>query len=313
MTPPVSRPSPAPAHANDETIDVYDQQGRVVKVPRGEWREKVLQPNLEAAKQDLDQLYGLLVASIVDGFAADVVEPAIFLAENDPSPSRGAALLGAVYLACDRLDDADRALTESLEKHGRESLVLCNLARVYEGRDDDARAGDLLWEALTVDPNQDFGFAWFLDRARLKGGDEGTRDACERVAELPGSWRARVVRAGYALKHKQFDEAARFHDEAIAMAPRPAPSDLLLQMSGDLGKAGRLQELADRVAPLFVAEHHDFFAGANLMKAYLGLERRSDAQAIFDALCKEDRPDWSERIENWRAILGAVTPGAVQA
>lgn len=313
-----STPRPKPRmfqspEVEDDSVEVYDARGRVVRVPKSEWREKVLLPTLEEAKSDLERLYGVIVAALTDGYASEVLPYAHFLAERDPSPARGAALVGAVHLATNALDEAETVLERSLASDGRDALVLANLARVHEARGDDERVGTLLWEALTLDPNHGFTFGWFVDRARQKGGPEGTRLACETVAALPGSWRARLVRAGYSLAHGNFAEASRYHDEALAMAPDPIPSDLLLQMSGDLGKAGQFETLVTRVRPRFRPDLHDFFVGANLMKAYLGLERRVDAEEVFDALCKEERPDWHDRLEQWRAMLGAVRPGAASA
>lgn len=313
-----STPRPKPRmfqrpEVEDDSVEAYDARGRVVRVPRSEWLEKVLVPTLEEAKEDLERLYGVIVAALTDGYAADVLPYAHFLADRDPSPARGAALVGAVHLAMNAVDDAERVLEASLARDGRDALVLANLARVFEARGDDERVGTLLWEALTLDPNHGFTFGWFVDRARQKGGPEGTRMACETVAALPGSWRARLVRAGYSLAHGRFDEAATYHAEALALAPDPIPSDLLLQLSGDLGKAGQFETLVTLVRPRFRTDLHDFFVGANLMKAYLGLERPHEAEAIFDALCKEERPDWQDRLEQWRAMLGAVKPGAARA
>lgn len=311
MTP---RAATTPRNDDDETtMEVFDPQGRVVRVSRDSWRDGVLLPTLEAAKGDEERLYVIVVAAVSDGFAEAVVPFAEYFARTCTSPLRGAGLLGAALIACGRLDDAGAVLSEATRDHGEDAIVFCNMARVHEGLNDEEKAGEMLWKALTLDPNQDFGFAWFLDRSRGKGGHEATRAACERVAALEGAWRARVILASYALKHGDADSAARLYAEAIAMAPKPVPSDLLLQMSGDLGKAKKLQELVDRVAPLFDPKEHDFYAGANLMKGYLGLDRRDDAQKIFDVLCKEERADWQERLENWRAILAAAAPNAPQA
>ncbi len=297
----------------DDSVEAYDAHGRVVRVPRAEWREKVLLPTLEEAKVDLERLYGVIVAALTDGYAEDLLPYALFLAERDPSPARGTALVAAVHLAMNALDDAEAVLERSLAEHGPDALVLANLARVHEGRGNEERVGTLLWDALTLDPNHGFTFGWFMDRARAKGGPEATRIASETVGALPGSWRARLVRAGYSLAHGRFEEAGGYHDEALAMAPDPVPSDLLLQMSGDLGKAGRFDTLVALVRPRFRPEIHDFFVGANLMKAYLGLERREAAVEVFDALCNENRVDWHDRLEQWRAMLGAVAPGVARA
>src|SRR2546422_10217541 len=60
---------------------------------------------------------------------------------------------------------------------------------------------------------------------------------------LPGSWRAQLWLARSALQSRQLDQALALYRESLSRAGKPAPANLLQQMSGDLGNAGHLPEL----------------------------------------------------------------------
>ncbi len=98
---PRSKAAPPPAQttaADGPLMRVYDQFGRAVSIGRESWRKDVLLPNLAANRDKPAVLYGLVVGALNDGFAADVLESARFLAANDAQPPRGAAVLGVVLL-----------------------------------------------------------------------------------------------------------------------------------------------------------------------------------------------------------------------
>src|SRR2546428_2796729 len=64
-------------------------------------------------------------------------------------------------------------------------------------------------------------------------------------------WRAQLWMARHALKHRDPAGALNLYQQSLAAAPSPAPHDLLLQMSGDLGNAGHLAEILNLVLPRF--------------------------------------------------------------
>src|SRR5262249_32081905 len=68
-------------------------------------------------------------------------------------------------------------------------------------------------------------------------------------------------------------------------------------LSGDLGNAGRLAELVERLAPRVSPERHGLAVGNNLLKAYLDLRRPGPARALLDALFAQGRPDWRQTLD----------------
>jgi tetratricopeptide (TPR) repeat protein len=290
--------------ANDPNmIRLFDQYGRELFITRQEWRDKVLLPNLEAAGDNPDDLYSVIIGGLQEGFAADVVGYAERLREIDPIAERSATIVGVIYMELNRLDDAQRVFDEYIAEHGEDGVVLVNLAKVYQRRGDSDRAEKTLWHALELDPNQDNGLEWYAAIYYERGGQAAQDDAYRRVAAMPRSWRARLWLARNALQQKLFQFAEVLYTEAIAAAGRPVPSDLLMQMSGDLGNGGYLAEAIRLTEPHFDPAVHGLAVGNNLIKAHLDLGQIPEAKRVLEQLHAQKRPDWREALEFWDGEL----------
>jgi len=307
-----------PDPANDPNlIQVYDSYGRKLYITREQWRDHVLLGNLEKAHDNPEQLYGLLVGALRDGFAADVISFAEQLQRVDSIPSRGATILGIVYMENSRLEDAERVLKDYLLAHGDDGTVLTNLAKIYSRLGDETLAQSTLWRAMEVDPNQENGLGWFIAEHNDRGGEVAALAAYRRVAELPQSWRAQLWLARHALQSKDLAAAANLYSTALARSGRPVPTDLLMQMSGDLGNSGHLTEIIRLVGPHFEPAIHGLQVGNNLIKAHVDLGHLDAAQEILGQLYALARPDWRETLSFWDTAVAkarlAEKPAPVQA
>lgn len=284
-------------------IRVFDKYGREMFITREEWRDNILKGNIEKAWDNPDELYSLIFQSLHDEFVQEVVEASEQLHRIDPVPSRGATVLGIVYMKTGRLDDAEQVLKDHNEKHGEDGSVLTNLAKVYAERDQHELSEQTLWHALEVDPNQDNGMGWYEVIHRERGGVEAGQDALRRIAAIPKSWRAQLWLARAALEAGKLDAALDFYKESLSRVESPAPVDLLKQMSGDLGNNGYLNEIIEWVEPGFEAEVHGLLVGNNLIKAHLDLGNLVAARFILDQLYALKRPDWRDTLNFWDTEL----------
>jgi hypothetical protein len=95
------------------------------------------------------------------------------------------------------------------------------------------------------------------------------------------------------------EQALAYYHEALSRITKPAPADLLMQISGDLGNAAHLPELLQLAEPHFVAEIHGLPVGNNLIKAHLDLGQLDAARRIVDQLYALKRLDWQKTLSFW--------------
>lgn len=297
--PPRQTLPPVDPSKDPDMIRVYDGFGRELFIQKTKWRDEVLIPNIQKVWDKPDELYNMIVTALGDGFRSHVVDATKHLFEIDPIKSRAACIWGIVLMEEERLDEAEKVFRGYIEEHGEEGVILNNLAKVYSKRGNTRRAEDLLWHALEVDPNQDNGFGWYVETFRERGGEDAALDAMRRVALLPRSWRAQLWLARQALASRDLEKAMALYAEATARAGDPVPTDLLMQMSGDLGNHAHLPELIRLTESRFKVEVHGLTVGNNLIKAHLDLGQLDHAKRIVDQLYALKRPDWQQTLSYW--------------
>jgi len=302
------RPSAAPVQANSAPSDpakdpnmirVHDAYGRELFITKQQWRDSVLLDHIKKVWSDPDALYSTIVQSLKDGFGVDMVKPAERLAEIDRDAERGTVVLAIVYREQKRPSDSEKVLRRHIKQHGESGVVLTNLAKIQADRGEQAQMLDTLWRGLQLDPNQENGLGWYEAIHREKDGPVAGVEALRRIAVLPGAWRARLWLARDALVRRDLPAALAFYHEAFALVPRPVPTDMLQQVSGDLGNNGHLPEILSLVEPHFDLGIHGLAVGNNLIKARLDLGQLEAARALVDQHYSLKRPDWQETLAFW--------------
>src|SRR5215831_20982963 len=71
-------------------IRVFDEFGRELFITKEQWRKSVLPGTLKANWNNPDQLYGIIVGALNDGFRADIFDAARHLYEIDEQHMRAA-------------------------------------------------------------------------------------------------------------------------------------------------------------------------------------------------------------------------------
>ena len=292
--------TPAPT---GDGIVVFDKYGREFQVSREHWRTQVLPAALKSNWDEPDALYAGILQGLNDGFIDEVGEAVARLRELEPHSARAAAAQGFVLLKAGRGEEARQVLEEHLAAHGREATVLNNLAKVYAERGDTDRVERTLWQSLEADPNQENSAGWYESLHRERGGAPSALAALQRMAGLPGSWRARLSLARHALDARDVRQAMALYQEALAMIGAEVPAEVLMSVTGELGKRGYLAQLLELGAPRYVPERHGVQVGNNLIKAYVDAGRLDEARALLEGLFALDRPDWKPTLMFWDGVL----------
>ena len=254
-----------------------------------EWREKVLPIALKNHWDNANLLYNDILKAIQNNFISDVEEAAIHLKEIDTIKERGYNTLAILYLKNKEFNKANELLLEYLANNPKTGTILTNLAKSYYGKDEKEKAMEILWEGLTINPNQNNGLPWYASICKDRDGIDGYIDALRRASEIKGSWLPQFLLARHELNEKNIESAKEFLK--IALSQGHVTQETLLVISGELGAKGYSKELIELVEPVYDFNKNDIRVGLNLLQAYLQNKEIEKGENLLNKLMMLERPD----------------------
>ena len=274
---------------NAKMMNIIDQNGRRIQIAMDEWREKVLPIALKNHWDNANLLYNDILKAIQNNFISDVEEAAIHLKEIDTIKERGYNTLAILYLKNKEFNKANELLLEYLANNPKTGTILTNLAKSYYGKDEKEKAMEILWEGLTINPNQNNGLPWYASICKDRDGIDGYIDALRRASEIKGSWLPQFLLARHELNEKNIESAKEFLK--IALSQGHVTQEALLVISGELGAKGYSKELIELVEPVYDFNKNDIRVGLNLLQAYLQNKEIEKGENLLNKLMMLERPD----------------------
>lgn len=274
---------------NAKMMNIIDQNGRRIQITMDEWREKVLPIALKNHWDNANLLYNDILKAIQNNFISDVEEAAIHLKEIDTIKERGYNTLAILYLKNKEFNKANELLLEYLANNPKTGTILTNLAKSYYGKDEKEKAMEILWEGLTINPNQNNGLPWYASICKDRDGIDGYIDALRRASEIKGSWLPQFLLARHELNEKNIESAKEFLK--IALSQGHVTQEALLVISGELGAKGYSKELIELVESVYDFNKNDIRVGLNLLQAYLQNKEIEKGEDLLNKLMMLERPD----------------------
>ena len=148
---------------------------------------------------------------------------------------------------------------------------------------------EILWEGLTINPNQNNGLPWYASICKDRDGIDGYIDALRRASEIKGSWLPQFLLARHELNEKNIESAKEFLK--IALSQGHVTQEALLVISGELGAKGYSKELIELVEPVYDFNKNDIRVGLNLLQAYLQNKEIEKGENLLNKLMMLERPD----------------------
>lgn len=310
-------------------VQAFDEIGRPVELPVGRWAAEVYPMLVAQNWSNADQLALLVGRAIELGEAERAVQGADRLVDIDADRERAFLVHAALHRALGDLDTAEETLDTYVEGAGSSARVVAALAGIYAERGELDEARLLLRRSLTLDPNQPDAVATWVDWARRDAVDAtsgatagngavgdadaqraAVRSALEEIATEAHAWRAPMMLGALDAAGGDIDAALGRYDAALVVADMDDTADttdLLLQVSGDLGNAGRTADAVDRVAGRYSPERHPVEVGLNLARALLATGRVDDARAVIEPIVRNAAPMVPEDVTAVeRAVVEAV-------
>lgn len=256
-----ARPEPA---AFVEALDAF---GRRVRIPREEYRSKVLPDLLKAHGANPEQLVAVILQALRDGLAAEVLPAAIRLTVVDKDVERALSVLAVVQRDAGELDSAERTLAELQQKRPTSPAARVGLGMLAAQRGDTAKAETLLWEALQMDSNHADAVHGYLQLRHRAVGEAGYRAEIEKVAALPSAWRAPLWLARHLVQNGEAEAATAIYRDVLERAGQE--HDALVMASTDLVQQQRHALVQELIVPRFLPGRNHPHVGLALLHHYL--------------------------------------------
>lgn len=196
-----------------------------------------------------------------------------------------------------RNKEAKSILESYIAKYGETGYVLTNLAKVYANENNNVKTEELLWKGLQLDPNQDNGIEWWIAINNEKGGKPAYLDELKKLSSVNRSWRPQLWLAREALEQKDLPTAVEYYKHIISLA-KDGP-DVLMQISGDLGKNGYYNEIFSLILPIYDPYKHGVWPGINILQAYLEGARYDEGSEFLKKMFALNRPDIREKLSEF--------------
>ncbi len=288
-----------------QMITFFDKNGTKMQVTKEEYKANVLPGIFERSWSDPQELYNSIVMTFEDEFLQECLEPAKRLHKIDENHERGATILGIALLKNELYQEAQQHLEKYISTYGKSGVILTNLAKAYSYQGNEIRAKEVLWESVELYPNLDNAVQWIALIARDSGGEEGYLSALEEISKIEGSWCADLWLARNDLEKDKKNDALIRYTKILKLAPEN--TDVLLMISGDLGKHGFVSDVMNFVYPIYNIQNHGVGPAMNLLQACAETKNTEKGIDLLSDLKELKRPDIVEHIQYYENVFANNT------
>lgn len=287
-----------------DVIRLYDEKGNEFTYPRKEYGEKILPSQLQKVWDSPDNLYGLIAASLQDGFNKELIDAGHRLIKIDQDKSRAYTCLGVIYIKSNFLDKAEQTLVLGIKICPNSSYLKTNLAKVYDAKGLSEKSYNTLWESIEADPNNENALNWIGAINKEKGGRDEYLKVMRKISEFPSSWRAQLWIARDFLDNNDIENALAIYRDIL---PRvTTESDAMMMISGDLGKHGRSDLVMSMIYPLYDLNRQDYRTGINIISSCIETKNKTIGFNILNDIKKLDRLDLTNYLNRLESQLNQI-------
>jgi len=200
------------------------------------------------------------------------------------------------------IEEAVSVLLEAIRKQSKSGTLVVILARAYHAQGNLAESKGALWRALKLDPNQANGVEWWASQALEKGGRDAYEAALNEIVAIDGAWRPQLWLGRLALEEKKIKKAMTYYKDVFCRI-ESVPAEVATQVSGDLGKAGQMEEMIEFFGSPFDGKLWGILTGNNVVSAFCSLGKADEAQQVVKDLEELGNPQWESHIAFMKELI----------
>ena len=298
-------------------IEVNDEFGLKLRVPRAEYLQKMLPHNIQLHWDKPDELAATIRDALHNDIYVEIEKAARHLLEIDNIKERAARIYGTLLLQTERYLEAESFYSNYLDNNPRHPYVLTNLARTLDFLAKNAEAVKTLEESLKLDPNQEDALNWWV----LMKKDELQRQklpvetaiiyAFEQAKIRFSGWLVKLLLGIEYLKQRDKDEAYNNFTDAL-QADNSNYDTVLTTLSSELVSNGFAQDVMELIAPIYMPNENNILTGISLLQAYYELGDVSSGKKLLIDLYKVNNHNYAERLAGYDSKFAELTGGSAE-
>lgn len=276
-----------------DTIEVMDQNGNRVRIPRTEYSNQIM----TIAKQQWDNLQffrQIAPQMLQEGFVDEALELANRACEisggHIPDMYWKAAALAESGLL-DEAGDLFAEVQEDAAYAADQARAAVGLARVRARQQREKDAEDLLEWAVKTDPDNPqylvIFYGYYNERNRADDGLARVRNLALNHQNKTSGLRALMQ---IAANRGEIDEARNLAEEALKTANDVDKQNLFAEISWHYGQAKMPEAIISFLAPRIEEVKHPL-AQMNLAQAYIDTGKKDNALSLLQAIDRQAPPD----------------------
>lgn len=270
----------------EDTIEVFDQSGRRMQMPRSEFAKQMM-AFARANWDQLDVLRPIILQFLQTGFAQEGLEIAQRTCELSNEHVNDIYWRAAAKADAGMLDQAAEEfgmLQEDAAYPADQARAAVGLARVKARQGDQDEAGRLLEWAIETDPKNPGPmiamWSFWNEQGKGETGLAALNQLAHRFAENAAPHRA-LAHAAYREERK--DDMLAHAGDAIQRSSGDEREEVLAEMSWLLGQANLAEEIIKLLGPMANEIQHPH-ALLNLSKAYVDAGRKDEARELLKSM-----------------------------
>ena len=246
-------------------ISYYDEFGKEFKMPKKDWLNKKLYPDVRKNWSNMDGLYPIIQDAFSKEVYPEIKEAVLRFYAADEDFERKLILLGTYHVRTGAYQNAVELyeknlninnMTEGLCIAYAEALELCGRAADSEKK---------YYEALEINPNSAIAFKKYFDIVKKRSSSE-YENKMEKLSAIRGNWRAKMMQA--VVYFKKGDKETGNYFLITALKESGYNSEVMYITSSIYILNELYDEFKQYVLAYYNPENHNAHTALNVLKYY---------------------------------------------
>lgn len=293
-----------------EYVEFTNEHGHRIQMSREDYRKKVIPHNLHLYWDDKEKLRQFAMELVRDRFTEEAAQAADRLLELFGPIEAALIFRAVVHMQAQEMESAKKILHLCMERFPSSGQAYTNLAKIMAFEGSMEKAMELLEAGLVKDPNQEHGLEWYVELLTEQNRKDEITHKLKALGEREGAWLPQLILGRLALKEENLLLAMESFQTALERVE--GREDIVINVTGELGKAGYLYQLIQIAEKYFRPDFVFPYVAFNYANALIATEQPEKALEVLLSIREHVHEEYRPAVEEFIKKLSPALKDAPQ-